>query len=148
MQKIAIRHWGVKLATLALGVLAALCATYWVLQTTQNHSVSTAAPATATGQAALDPKSLARALGGGAVAQATVAPTSSSGNLVLLGVIAQGNRSGAALIAVQGKPAKPFRVGAVVDGDWVLQSVAPRKATLAAKDQAIAPMTLELPPLK
>ncbi len=40
---------------------------------------------------------------------------------------------GVALIAVDGKPAKAFRVGAVVDGDMVLQSVRQRGANLGRR---------------
>ncbi|MBK6593938.1 MAG: hypothetical protein IPG23_15055 [Burkholderiales bacterium] len=64
-----------------------------------------------------------------------------------MGVIAAGPKGGAALIAVDGKPPKPFRVGASVDGNLVLQSVAARRATLAAGVDGPAQMTLELPPL-
>jgi len=45
-------------------------------------------------------------------------------------------REGLALIAVDGKPAKAFRVGAVVDGNTVLKAVAARGATLGPRDGA------------
>jgi general secretion pathway protein C len=45
-------------------------------------------------------------------------------------------REGLALIAVDGKPAKAFRVGAVVDGDTVLKTVAARGATLGPRHGA------------
>jgi general secretion pathway protein C len=51
-----------------------------------------------------------------------------------------------ALIAVDGKPARAFRVGATVDGETVLRSVQQRGVTLAAGGAA-APLVLELPPL-
>ena len=93
---------------------------------------------------------LAKALGGG-LALATVAsagpalPTSS--RMTLVGVVADAHSAGVALIAVDGKPAKPFRVGATVDGSLVLQSVGARKATLGADRDAVAPVVLELPAL-
>lgn len=56
----------------------------------------------------------------------------------LLGVVSprspQAAREGVALIAVDGKPAKAFRIGSVVDGQNVLQSVEPRGATLGPRD--------------
>ena len=56
----------------------------------------------------------------------------------LVGVLspraAQAVREGVALIAVDGKPARAFRVGAVVDGQNVLQSVNARGAALGPRD--------------
>jgi general secretion pathway protein C len=54
-------------------------------------------------------------------------------------------REGVALIAVDGNPPKAYRVGAVVQGDTVLQSVRPRAATLGPRDGP-AQTTLELAP--
>jgi general secretion pathway protein C len=67
----------------------------------------------------------------------------------LLGVAAPkqgGDTAGLALIVVDDKPARGFKVGAVIDGDLVLQSVNPRGAELGLEGQAPA-VTLELPPL-
>ena len=67
-----------------------------------------------------------------------------------MGVLAgQQSGGGAALIAVDGQPAKPFRVGAVVvDGELVLQSLGRREARLGASRGAPTTLTLELPPLR
>jgi general secretion pathway protein C len=65
----------------------------------------------------------------------------------LLGVAAPregGDSTGLALIAVDGKPARGFKVGAAIDGDLVLQSVHPRGAALGVKGAAPA-VSLELP---
>lgn len=55
----------------------------------------------------------------------------------LIGVLspraAAAAREGVALIAVDGKPAKAYRVGAVVDSDTVLQSVRTRGASLGPR---------------
>jgi general secretion pathway protein C len=67
----------------------------------------------------------------------------------LLGVASprEGSDStGLALIAVDGKPARGFKVGAVIDGDLVLQSVHPRGAALGASGSTPA-VSLELPAL-
>ncbi len=56
----------------------------------------------------------------------------------LVGVVSprapQAAREGLALIAVDGKPPKAFRIGAVVEGQTVLQSVEPRGASLGPRD--------------
>ena len=147
MQTNALQVWGVRLATLVLAALAALSGTYWALKSTHANSVSTAAPAGA-GFATLDPQALARALGGGgAVAPAGGLPVAVATAYVLVGVLADSQHGGAALIAVDGKAAKPYRVGAAVDTNLVLQSVVGRRAVLAAGMDGPGQVTLELPPL-
>lgn len=67
----------------------------------------------------------------------------------LIGVLsprpAQAAGQGLALIAVDGKPARAYRVGAVVDGSTVLQSVRARGATLGPRGGA-AQVALEIAP--
>ena len=98
-----------------------------------------------------NPQALARALGGGNAAAAplpaAVAVASVAGRLTLVGVVANRSRGGAALISVDGKPARPYRVGAQVEEGLVLQSVEPRRAVLADSLQGPASLTLDLPPL-
>ena len=71
------------------------------------------------------------------VATATPEPAADA-RFNLVGVLsppaAQAVREGVALIAVDGKPARAFRVGAVVDGQNVLQSVNARGAALGPRD--------------
>jgi len=55
----------------------------------------------------------------------------------------QTSSQGVALIAVDGKPAKAYRVGAVVDGQTVLQSVRARGAALGPRGGAVQ-VALEL----
>jgi general secretion pathway protein C len=59
----------------------------------------------------------------------------------LVGVLSprskQAASEGLALIAVDGKPAKAFRVGAVIDGQTVLQSVGARGAQLGPRGGAV-----------
>jgi general secretion pathway protein C len=67
----------------------------------------------------------------------------------LLGVVAPktpSDRGGVALIAVDDKPARAFRVGAVVDGQTVLLAVHRRGASLGPRD-GTATVELELPAL-
>jgi general secretion pathway protein C len=91
----------------------------------------------------------------GQVAEAAVgvaAPEAPPANnrFTLVGVAAAkgaaGSREGLALIGVDDKPPRAFRVGAVVEGEWVLQSVSARGAQLGPRGGAAA-VVLELPPL-
>ena len=67
----------------------------------------------------------------------------------LLGVVAprgeRGAAEGVALIAVDGKLPRAYRVGAAVDGDTVLQAVRARGASLGPRGGAAA-VSLEIPP--
>lgn len=63
----------------------------------------------------------------------------------LLGVIAEG-RGGVAVIALDGQPPRPYRVGAVIAEGVVLRAVGPRYAELAADRTGPVSQRLELPP--
>lgn len=67
----------------------------------------------------------------------------------LIGVVSpRGNGAGSqglALIAVDGKPAKAYRVGSVVDGQTVLQSVRARGAALGPRGGAVQ-VSLDIAP--
>jgi hypothetical protein len=92
------------------------------------------------------PAAVGRLLGQTAAAPATTtAAPSLSSRFNLIGVVAGRSQQGAALIAVDGRPAKPYRVGSAVDEGLVLQSVAPRRAVLAASAAGPAVVTLEMP---
>ncbi|ODS68931.1 MAG: general secretion pathway protein C [Acidovorax sp. SCN 68-22] len=132
--------WPVRLATLALWALAAASVVAWGLRSLP------AAPASPAPVAAPDVQAIARLLGAApAGAPAPGAPAAVASRYTLVGVLAdRDGRHGAALIAVAGQPAKPFRVGAKVDGDLVLQALAPREAHLGPAG-APATLTLSLP---
>ena len=84
------------------------------------------------------------------VAVAAVAAPEANARFRLVGIMApkanSTNRRGFAVIAVDGKPARAFAVGARVDGELVLQSVSWRAVTIGPA-QGVPTMTLELPPL-
>jgi general secretion pathway protein C len=75
--------------------------------------------------------------------------TSGDARFQLVGVVApRGNevaRGGVALIAVDGKPAKAFRIGAVVDGENVLQAVRARGVDLGPAGGKVV-VALNIPP--
>lgn len=68
----------------------------------------------------------------------------------LVGVVSPRNpaaaREGVALIAIDGNPARAYRVGTVVDGNTVLQAVSARGVELGPRGGPAA-VALELPPL-
>ena len=136
------------LLTLALWALVAGSALWWWLRVGQLSApwrapVAGAAPPVT----AVDSAQVARALGAVPAAQAASAPAPDvAGRLALRGIVTYQGR-GAALIAVDGKPARPLRVGATlegVDGGWRLRSVSPHAAVLAADGRELR---LEMPAL-
>jgi general secretion pathway protein C len=94
---------------------------------------------------------LTRLLGADAVPEAPpqAAEPGPDARFQLIGVVsprsAQAAREGVALIAVDGKPPRAYRVGAVIDGQNVLQSVNARGVTLGPRDGA-ALVALNLAP--
>jgi general secretion pathway protein C len=147
MQTNAYSQWSIRIVTFALAALAAGSAAYWVLKSVGTGASSAPPPVALASAPPVEPLAVARALGGGLVlAQAAPgAEPPASNRYVLAGVVADRSHGGAALIAVDGKPAKPFRIGAAVDDRLVLQSVVGRRAVLAANLNAPAEVTLELP---
>ena len=138
--------WGVRLTTLLIWALAAASAAYWGLRLSV-PSPGLAVPAMAPTPPAPDAQALARLLGA-VSAQAPVVASASS-RFALVGVLAgRESGGGAALIAVDGKPARPYRVGATLDGGLVLQSLGPRQARLGAAVDGPAALTLEMPQRK
>lgn len=139
--------WGIRLATFVLSALAAASAAYWGLKTWGVSASARSGMVAIASAPPLDPQALAAALGGGAAAlrpQDSAVPAASS-RYVLLGVVADRASGGAALIAVDGNPAKPVRVGAPVDGRLLLQSVEGRRAVLSTMMDGPPEMALELP---
>lgn len=146
--------WTVRGATFAVWLLAAGSVAYWGLRLgSPAASVDPPAPAPRP-LAAVDPGTLTRLLGGtppapgepGEPALAAAPVANLASRLQLVGVVAAAfSGGGAAVIAVDGKPARPYRVGTRVDEGLVLQSVQGRRAVLGAQARGPALVTLELP---
>jgi general secretion pathway protein C len=64
---------------------------------------------------------------------------------VLVGVMDGGPSHGVALISVDGKPAKPYRVGQAVSEGLVVVATGPKKAELGPQLGASATLVLDLP---
>ena len=138
-----------RLATLVLWLLAAGSCVYWGLRMAPRSAPTGVAPA-ARQPFSADPGAVARLLGANPLlASSPAQPVASlASRFNLLGVVASRSKRGAALIAVDGKPPRPFRVGSPIDEGLVLQSVDVRRAVLAASAGGPPVLTLELPPLK
>jgi general secretion pathway protein C len=145
MQTHSLQIWWLRIATFSIAALAAASATYWVLKWSAAAPSAPTAPAVFSPPAQTDPQVVARLLGGGLTAVATTLADSAASHFKLTGVVASRSHKGYALISVDGKPARPYRVGTQVNDTLVLHSVAPRSAALAASLDAPVAFTLELP---
>ena len=143
--------WTVRGATFALWLLAAGCAAFWGLRLGSAPEVA-APPPPGPRAVAVDPAAIARLLGGTSAApgMAGAAPVASLASRFQLVGVAAGARSGggAAVISVDGAPARPYRVGTAIEPGLVLQSVQGRRAVLAAQPGGPPVATLELPPFR
>lgn len=137
-----MERWAPRLVAFVVWALALASVAYWGLKATAAPSGPQAAVA-GPGAVAVDAAAVAHVLG--SVGPMPVAEVNPSTRFVLSGVIAEHGRQGAALIAVDGKPPKPYRVGSLVDGALLLQSVGPRRAELASSMDGPAAFALELP---
>ncbi|QJW85495.1 general secretion pathway protein C [Ramlibacter terrae] len=143
--------WTVRGATFALWLLAAGCAAFWGLRLGSGPEVAAPLPA-GPRAVAVDPAAIGRLLGGvpAAPGVAAAAPVVSLASRFQLVGVAAGASSGggAAVISVDGAPAKPYRVGSVIEPGLVLQSVQGRRAVLATQPGGTPAVTLELPPFR
>jgi general secretion pathway protein C len=145
------KNWTIRLATFGVWLLAAASVVYWTLKFVQGTATPANAAVVSTVAApAVDGAALARGLGGGispvTPESAAPAPSINASRFVLTGVVAgKAQSQGIALIAVDGKPARPYRIGGQVTDGVVLQSVENRLAVLASAMDASAGATLELP---
>lgn len=138
--------WSLRLMTALLWALATASLVYWGLRLS-GPGVTRATPAAThnapAGDASARLAAIARVLGD---AQSPVATSvaSAPSRFGLLGVVAQ-RGGGAALLVIDGKPAKPYRVGSLLEEGLLLQSVGPRHVVLAASAGGPALHRLELP---
>lgn len=138
-------RWAPRLATLLLWALAGATAVYWGLKLSASPG-GTAPAAAAPEPVVTDTQALARLLGASPVLAAAEAAPSAASRFMLIGVLAgTASGGGAALIAVDGKPAKPYRVGANVEPGLVLQSLGKGAARLGTSMDGATTLALEMP---
>lgn len=119
----------------------------WVLRDNPNSSgASTRLASEQPFKDALDSQAVARALG--AQAQVVQAAPSLASRFQLVGVLNGDAATGVALISVDGKPAKPFRVGKSVAEGLVVQSTQAKRVQLGPSMDGPSTLSLDLPAKK
>jgi general secretion pathway protein C len=143
----------VRIGSFVVWALVAASAVFWGLRLA-GSSAAASAPTVAMNEVNVSPDVVARFWGRPAAeAQAAVDQVSRpdiASRFKLAGVAASrfAAESGLAVIAVDGRPPRVYRVGASVDGDFMLRNVGVRAATLSSSRDASNPQTsfvLELP---
>jgi len=146
MHMTAWKPWMPRLAAFGVALLLAASVVFWVLRWPVAAS-GPALPLLASSDEvpAADAAKLARLLGADAAPSALAAAPDATSRFRVAGVVALGGGKGVALLSVDGKPAKPYRIGAQVEEGWVLQSVAQRSVSLGADASGPVRLQLELP---
>ena len=142
----ASARWVLPAAALLVWAAVAYSAVTWGLRWSATGESAGQSTTSAHALPTLDAAAVARTLGA-TPAAAVVAPTLAS-RFQLQGVLAGGASQGAALIAVDGKAAKPYRVGAVVADGLVVQSAQGRRVSLGVAMDGPSTLVLELPAKK
>ncbi len=135
------------LLTFWVWALVALCAVFWGLRLAAPRAVTGGAAPAVRLPEPVDPQALARLLGASGAAADTDAQPVAGLRLTLVGVVAGPSGAGAALISVDGAPARPYRVGHAVPGALYVQSLQPRLARLGPQPEGPTTLTLALPAL-
>jgi general secretion pathway protein C len=144
---ISQNKWTIRLTTLAVWALAAGCLGFWGLRLSASPSFSPLSKEVAAVK--FDSPALARILGANSAQAVEATPlVSLASRFALQGVVAGAPNGGAALIAVDGKPARPFRIGSSIEDGLLLQSTNGRQVVLSATTSGPALVTLEMPLLK
>ncbi|MEN9905080.1 MAG: hypothetical protein RLZZ555_1645 [Pseudomonadota bacterium] len=127
-----------------LWLLAGLSASYWGARLWGDAGLDPV-PAPAAERLEVDPQAVDRGLGGGALAAPGPAPASEASRHQLLGVVRDSGGWGAALIATDGQPARPYRIGASLPDGLLLRELSAREALLGPADGEPT-QRLSLPP--
>ena len=130
-------------STVLVWAAVAYSALGWVLRDTPVSEPATGLASATTSPQDTDTAAVARVLG--AQPQVAVAAPTQASRLQLVGVLNDDASTGVALIAVDGKPAKPFRVGRTVTEGLVLQSTQAKRINLGATVDGPTTIRLDLP---
>ena len=130
-------------STLLVWVAVAYTAVGWVLRDSPSSEPASSEASASTSSQDIDTAAVARALG--AQPQVAVAAPTLASRLQLVGVLNGDANSGVALISVDGKTAKPFRVGKTVTDGLVVQSTQAKRVNLGASVDGPATLSLDLP---
>jgi general secretion pathway protein C len=138
-----------RLSAFVIWAMVAACAVFWGLRLVV-RAPSAPLHTVAVGESAPMRADLTRLFGAPPVAAtASVQSPALASRFQLTGVMAPKapGDQGIALIAVDGKMPRAYRVGSAIDGELVLQSVSLRTATIGAARGGATAVVLEVPPL-
>lgn len=138
-------RWPAATTTLGVWGLAAASLVFWGLRLAGPADGLAPPPVAGVPVATIDSAAVAQLFGAPSDKAVAAATPQAASRFVLIGVVADSARQGAALVAVDGKPARPYRVGSQLADGYVLQSVDVRSAALGASLGAPAALTLQLP---
>ena len=148
MRTLPYARWWLRIATFLAAALTAGSAGYWGLKLTSPALETSTSKLVVPSPSAPSQKAIAQVLGGGQLSPAAtgaVALEPAASRFKITGVVAGTNNQGYALIAVDGKPARPFMVGSQVSDTLLLQSVNKAGAALAASLDGPIAFRLDLP---
>jgi general secretion pathway protein C len=140
----ATARWPSATSTALLWALAAGSIVFWGLRLSAPAD-ALAPPAVPAPAAAPDPVAVARSLGVVQAETRVAATPDAASRFALLGVVVDSDQQGAALIAVDGRPPRPFRTGAQVASGYVLQSLDRRAITIGGSVDGPPGVIIELP---
>jgi general secretion pathway protein C len=147
MQTTTWKPWMPRIAAFAVGLMLAASVVFWVLRwPLRETGAALPVPAASDDLPAASASAITRLLGAPASPVEAAAAPDASSRFLLTGVVALGAGRGVALVSIDGKPAKPFRIGSQLEDGWVLQSVAARSIALGADATGPVRLKLELPP--
>jgi general secretion pathway protein C len=147
MQMTTAKPWMPRLAAFVLALLLAGSVVFWIMRwPTRDSGPALPLPEVRDELPAANASVVARLLGQGDAAVEAMAAPDAASRFRLTGIIASGKGRGVALVAIDGKPPKPYHEGSKLEEGWMLQSVEPRRIALAADAKAPVGLRLELPP--
>ena len=142
----ASSRWVLPVASLLVWGGVAFSAVTWVLRGSAVNDTGVAVTPVAQAVSEVNTSAVARSLG--AVTVQSAAAPAADNRFQLQGVVAGDAAQGAALLVVDGKPAKPFRIGKPVAEGLVVQSTQAKRVQLGATMDSPSTLSLELPAKK
>lgn len=144
--------WWPKVVTLLIWLLLGASVAYWWLLSQGRGQTPQVAPSALQAQPEPSPAKVSLALSGSGNPRSPAANASAGKAAVvtvdsrfnLLGVVAHENGSGVALLAVEGRAAKPFRTGSLVLAPYYLHRVQRQSAVLRAKADGNSELEIKL----
>lgn len=135
------------LATVLVWACVAYSTVTWVLRDSAGVKATVANTEEAVLTQDIDTQAVARVLGA-QLPKATEAAPNAASRFQLVGVLNGDAQTSVALIAIDGQPAKPYRVGKAVSDGLVVQSTTSKRVHLGPAVNGPSTLSLELPAKK